>query len=212
MNPAREALEDEGPQRVGVLVAHPDDETLWAGGLLLSRPTWSVTIVTLCRGGDPDRAPRFRRALACLGAQGAMGDLDDGPGQVPLPGALVEETLRSLLPGGRFDLLLTHAPEGEYTRHRRHEEMARAVRSLWRRGVLDAGSLWHFAYEDDGRAGLPGPRPHSEVLLPLGDALWARKRALITDVYGFSPASWEARAAPRVEAFNRLSDKDGCRP
>ena len=39
-----------------VVSAHPDDETLWAGGLLLSHPEWEPFIVTLCR--DARRAAR----------------------------------------------------------------------------------------------------------------------------------------------------------
>ena len=49
-----------------VIVAHPDDETLWGGGVILSRPAWWWTIVTLCRGSDPDRAPKFARVLERL--------------------------------------------------------------------------------------------------------------------------------------------------
>lgn len=194
-------LEGKGPCRVGVVVAHPDDEVLWAGGLLLSRPEWSLRIVTLCRGTDPDRAPKFRRALAVLHAEGAMADLDDGPGQDPLPDGLVQETLLGLLPGGPFDLLLTHAPEGEYTFHRRHQDVARGVEALVRQGALATGQLWQFAYEDQGGACLPRARPDPTLLLPLDEALWARKYALITEVYGFRPESWEARATPRSEAF-----------
>ena len=201
-----------GPRRVGVVVAHPDDETLWAGGLLLSRPEWSLTIVTLCRGGDPDRAPRFRRALGAFHAEGAMGALDDGPGQDPLPGALVRETILALLPPGRYDLLLTHGPDGEYTRHRRHQETAGAVHSLLRQGALAAGQLWQFAYEDQGGAGLPRPRADASFRLRLDAALWARKYALVTGVYGFNPDSWEARAAPRTEAFTRHDVAKGTQP
>ena len=195
------APEDGGPRRVAVVVAHPDDEILWAGGLLLSRPRWSLSILTLCRGKDPDRAPRFRRVLACLRAEGAMGDLDDGPDQAPLPDAAVQEAIRSLLPGGPFDLVLTHAPDGEYTWHRRHQEVARAVRTLVDQGGL-APSLWQFAYEDQGGTCLPRPKPGPSLSLPLPGPVWARKYALITEVYGFLPGSWEARAAPRTEAFD----------
>ncbi|MDR3671494.1 MAG: hypothetical protein P4L36_11655 [Holophaga sp.] len=190
------------PFRVAVVVAHPDDEVLWAGGLLLSRPRWSLSIVTLCRGKDPDRAPRFHRVLECLKAEGAMGDLDDGPDQVPLAPEAVQEAILSLLPPGPFDLLLTHAPDGEYTWHRRHQEAARGVQSLVDQGRLVAAGLWQFAYEDQGGAGLPRPKPDASISLPLSAELWARKYALITEVYGFQPASWEARAAPRTEAFH----------
>ena len=71
---------------VAVIVAHPDDEVLWCGGLLLSHPGWTAFVACLTRGRDPDRAPRFRRVLERLGAQGAMGDLDDEPEQEPPPG------------------------------------------------------------------------------------------------------------------------------
>ena len=195
-------------KRVAVIVAHPDDETLWAGGLLLSHPEWSPFIVALCRGQDPDRAHRFRTALESLGAQGAMGDLDDGPEQVPLPSGLVQETILSLLPKRSFDTILTHAPHGEYTWHRRHDEVSRAVLELWRKGDLRARQLWQFAYEDGGAAYSPRPCKDADLFLPLPGEVWTRKYRIITEVYGFAEASWEARAATREEAFNCLPERE----
>jgi len=107
-------------ESVAVLVAHPDDETLWAGGTLLSEPSWSPFVWCACRAHDADRAPKFRRVLERLGAQGAMADLDDSPEQPGLADELVEQSLLEHLPKRRFDRILTHSPLGEYTRHRRH--------------------------------------------------------------------------------------------
>lgn len=202
--------EGGGPVRVAVIVAHPDDETLWAGGLLLSHPEWSPFIVTLCRGKDPDRAPRFRKALERLGAKGAMGDLDDGPEQVPLSPKVVQDAIMALLPRRDYDLLLTHAPVGEYTWHRRHEEVSRAVWDLWRNENLRAEKLWQFAYEDGGGAYFPRPREDAYLThLPLSDAVWARKYAIITEVYGFGEASWEAQSVTRDEAFSCSLSRNG---
>ncbi|MEI8037074.1 MAG: PIG-L family deacetylase [Verrucomicrobiota bacterium] len=201
-----------GIRRVAVVVAHPDDETLWAGGLLLSHPAWSPFIVTLCRGKDPDRAPKFRSALDCLNAQGRMGDLDDGPEQVPLPDNLVRDTILELLPGRDYDLLLTHSPSGEYTSHRRHEEVSQAVLGLWRDGILRVKKLWQFAYEDGGGTHRPRPRMSASLRVPLSDALWMRKYDIITRVYGFSPVSWEAQVIPRTEAFHCFSHQAATPP
>lgn len=195
-------------RRVAVVVAHPDDETLWAGGLLMSHPEWSPFIVTLCRGKDPDRAPKFRKALETLNAKGAMGDLNDGPDQIPLADTMVRNTILSLVPAREFDLLLTHGPHGEYTRHRRHEEVARVVWGLWLDGNLRAGRLWQFAYEDDGGACFPKPRKNASFHLHLSDALWTRKYQLITRVYGFGVDSWEARAVTRTEAFQTFTAQE----
>ncbi len=192
------------PPKLAVIVAHPDDETLWAGGEILAHPDWQWTIVTLCRGSDPDRVPKFRRVLDRLGAQGAMADLDDGPEQVPLPEAEVQDAILSLLSGMVFDAVLTHGPRGEYTRHRRHEEVSQAVTDLWRESRLRAGQLFLFAYEDGGRAYPPRPRQDAHLVETLPHALWRQKHDIITGLYGFTPDSWEATVTPRQEAFFRL--------
>ncbi|WP_285574400.1 PIG-L deacetylase family protein [Geothrix limicola] len=194
------------PPCVAIVVAHPDDETLWCGGLLLSHPEWSTFIVTLCRGEDFDRSARFRQALVSLRATGAMGNLDDGVDQYPLSAKRVQDTILSLLPKWPFDLLLTHAPQGEYTWHRRHGEVSLAMHALWRSGQLQAKALWQFAYEDGGGSYPPRPQSHNTLQLPLTEAIWNRKLQIITEVYGFGATSWEARAASRVEAFNCFTD------
>lgn len=189
------------PSAVACVVAHPDDETLWAGGTFLLHPEWSLYIAGLCRGSDPDRAPRFRRALTCLDADGTLGDLDDGPAQDPLPDAMVQEAVLALLPPRRYALLFTHAPWGEYTRHRRHMETSRAVLSLWQAGRLEADEVCLFAYDDEEGRSLPRAERRAHHLLALSEAVWQKKYQIITEVYGFREDSWEARATPREEAF-----------
>ena len=107
-------------KKCAVVVAHPDDETLWAGGTILMHPECEWTVVTLCRKSDPDRAPKFFRAIEKLNATGAMGDLDDGPEQRPLTSRQVQHEILQNLPSNRYDLIITHGLNGEYTRHLRH--------------------------------------------------------------------------------------------
>jgi len=187
--------------RAAVVVAHPDDETLWCGGYILSHPGLLWRIVTLCRAADSDRAPRFRRVLQRFGAQGEMADLDDGPDQAPLPVEQVREAAARLLARASYDLILTHGPNGEYTQHRRHAECCRAVVELWRSGIVETSRLWLFAYEDGGRAYLPRVRADADRRDVLTDEVWIEKRRLITDLYGFGPDSWEAQTTPREEGF-----------
>ncbi|MBE0537948.1 MAG: PIG-L family deacetylase [Phycisphaerae bacterium] len=195
---------DKGFHSCAVIVAHPDDETLWAGGTILmdSRVDW--TVITLCRASDPERAPRFYRAIEALGARGAMGNLDDGPEQKPLPAEDVQQTVLTLLTERRFDLILTHGRRGEYTRHRRHEETARAVAGLISDGRLAAAHAWAFAYEDGRGRYLPQPIRKPNMLVALPEAVWQRKYHIMTVVYGFAPDSFEARTTPRKEAFRQL--------
>lgn len=130
-----------------------------------------------------------------------MADLDDGPEQAPLAPDLVEQEILRLLPARSFELIVTHAPQGEYTRHRRHEEISRAVVSLWERGRIHAQSLLLFAYEDGAGEHLPRAIPTAHRVLALPVENQAEKYRLITQVYGFAPSSWEARVTPSTEAF-----------
>lgn len=192
-----------------VVVAHPDDETLWVGGAMLLHPDCQWTVVTLCRKSDPDRAPRFFEALKKFKAKGAMGDLDDGPEQVPLSSREVQDYILELLPSDRFDLIFTHSLRGEYTRHLRHEEVAKAVLALRRNGMLHCRELLTFAYEDGGGTYLPRTIKDADLTIRLPEHMWRRKYDIITEVYGFAPDSFEARTTPREEAFWRFKHQTG---
>src|SRR6187431_2896834 len=69
-----------GRESVAVLVAHPDDETLWAGGTLLSETNWAPFVWCACRAArkaqhvrwPPDATtPVCRRTLSKRAASGA---------------------------------------------------------------------------------------------------------------------------------------------
>ena len=184
-----------------VIVAHPDDETLWVAGTILSHRETEWTILSLCRGADPDRAMRFTRALEWLNAAGEMADLNDGPEQAPLSESELYRTIFLHIPTSKPDLLITHSPEGEYTRHRRHQEIGQAVLKLWIDRKLDARELWLFAYEDNHGSRLPRPMFSADRYTKLTDRIWKNKYNIITEIYGFDADSFEAKTTPREESF-----------
>jgi LmbE family N-acetylglucosaminyl deacetylase len=186
---------------VALIVAHPDDETLWAGGTILSHPSWKCFIVCLCRGSDKERASRFYDALKVLKSEGIMGDLDDGPDQKPLDGKEVERAILDLLPPKHFDLIISHNPSGEYTRHIRHEEVSKAVIKLWHAGKISTHELWTFAYEDGNKKYFPRPVENATIYQKLTKRIWLRKNSIITVTYGFEKGSFEAETTPRAESF-----------
>lgn len=201
-------IEPENPKSVALIIAHPDDEILWAGGTILSHPTWKCFIVCLCRGNDTDRAPKFVQSLKALNAEGIMGDLDDGPEQLPLDEDEVAGLIQNLLPPVHFDLMITHHPNGEYTRHVRHEETGKAVMMLWQTGKISASELWTFAYEDGNKEYFPKPVETATVFISLPKDIWLKKYRIITGIYGFTPDSWEAETTPMAEAFWKVSDQN----
>jgi LmbE family N-acetylglucosaminyl deacetylase len=194
-------IDAEKTKSVALIVAHPDDETLWAGGMILSNPEWNWFIVCLCRRSDTERASKFGKAIKILRAKGIMGDLDDGPQQIPLDDSEVENSIMELLPQKHYDLLITHNITGEYTRHRRHEEISIAVIKLWQNGKISATELWTFAYEDGDKAYFPIAFEKASVFKQLTQNIWNKKYNIITETYGFDQNSWEAKTVPHEEAF-----------
>ena len=184
-----------------VVVAHPDDETLWCGGQILMHPMDNWFVASLCRKNDPDRAPKFQKVLATYQATGAMGDLDDGPEQSPLKLKEVEDAILEILPEEKYNLLITHSPFGEYTKHLRHEEIGRAVISLWNQKKIKLDTLWLFAYEDGNKAYYPRAIEAADVFQKLPLKIWIEKYRIIKDIYGFEKSGFEAKTTPEKEAF-----------
>jgi LmbE family N-acetylglucosaminyl deacetylase len=190
-----------------VIVAHPDDEILWAGGLMLLHHETRWTVLTLTRQSDQDRSAKFNNVMKYLGARGIMGDLDDSPEQKPLAEKDIRRTILSLLPLDKFDMVLTHSRWGEYTRHLRHEETSKAVLAMYNTKELSAKQMWMFAYEDGGGKYLPKPSRDADVSLWLPENIAQEKYKIITKLYGFAADSFEAKCCPKREAFWTLGAK-----
>lgn len=190
--------------RCAVIVAHPDDETLWAGGVMLLNPEVKWTVISLCRKSDCDRSLKFFKVMREFNADGFMADLDDGPEQKELNEEEIKNTIIELLAANSFDLIITHSTSGEYTRHLRHEETAKAVLRLWKDGKINASQLWSFAYEDGNRLYLPRAINGADIIIDLNEKIWQKKYDIITKIYGFDEESFEAKTTPRREAFWRF--------
>lgn len=194
-------------KKIVVIVAHPDDEALWVGGTLLAHPEWESFILCLCRKYDADRAPKFEKAVGIFKAKGIMTDLDDGPTQIPQDLNHISALIMGAIANQKFDLIITHNPLGEYTRHLRHEEIGRAVLNLWLTDQLPSKELSIFAYEDGNRMYFPKAIPQADNYTQLPAKIWQLKYHIITEIYGFNTDSWEAKSTPKAEAFWTFQEK-----
>ena len=140
-----------------------------------------------------------------------MGDLDDGPDQMPLDDREVDRAILDLLPSKHYDLIISHNPSGEYTKHIRHEEISNAVIRLWHSSEISTRELWTFAYEDGDKEYFPRPVRNASIYRNLTKRIWLRKYSIITETYGFEQHSWEAETTPRAESFWQFSNSQNAK-
>lgn len=110
-------------QRGALVVAHPDDEVLWAGGLLARYGERITVICCSIPRSDPIRAWKFFDVCDVLGAKARL---------IPFVEALPGDALQNLgaLDLSVFDLIVTHNDVGEYG-HAHHRTLHRFVKERW---------------------------------------------------------------------------------
>lgn len=118
-----------------MVVAHPDDESLWGAGLLLRYPgNWEVICCTT-PARDPERAALFPKACKILGAR---------PRQLDQ----IETTIPLSFPDlSGHDLIVTHNSAGEYG-HPQHKEVHEHITRKYPEKTICFGYRPHGAGED----------------------------------------------------------------
>jgi LmbE family N-acetylglucosaminyl deacetylase len=196
-------------QRNLVIVAHPDDETIWMGGTILDRQKEKWTIISLCRKEDPDREVKFNKVCRELKASCIISDIEDEKLN-PIPVDEIADKIKSILPGTEYDLIYTHGNNGEYG-HQRHKEIHKAVKKLVKKKELKCKKLLAFSYKLSNKnvpkipqLKIPIPNKESDEHIELSEDNFKRKVSLVKNMYGFGGESFEVLSCNRIEAFNQI--------
>lgn len=112
-----------------VITAHPDDEMLWFGGILLRHPHIHWSIACLTHGHNTPRGQDFAEVCRRLGAECRQFALPDERNSL-LEESAVDRALTVLMEAGPWPLVLTHNRRGEYG-HPHHRQVSRMVRERW---------------------------------------------------------------------------------
>jgi hypothetical protein len=115
--------------RRAMVVAHPDDETLWGGGLLAEDPSIQVFVCSK-PARDPARVEQFFKACAIYGVQGSVWSQPDS-----MPYLDPYKYLNGM---DGFDEIITHNHAGEYG-HSHHRQVHEYIRKHFRGRIITFG-------------------------------------------------------------------------
>jgi hypothetical protein len=186
-----------------IIVAHPDDETIWMGGTIAKYKKIKWTILSLCRASDRDRAPKFLKVCRHFNAQGMIADLEDEDKMsldksIPEIEVLIKDNVKDLA----FDFIFTHGPNGEYG-HQRHLGVNRAVNNLIKGKFLKPKAVFYFNYKKIARKEFSPLiyKDDSDILLKLTDKELISKKRIVAEIYGYNPKGIDVSYCTNPEAF-----------
>ena len=175
-----------------VIIAHPDDETIWMGGTILGLKNIDWTIFSLCRGNDQDRAPKFKKVCAYYNARSLISDLEDeGIMNVKESLSEIKKRITAGLAGKKFAYIFTHGYNGEYG-HERHLGTHLAVKDLIKNNIITCEKLFFFSYRLDLKKNIINDIKLSNFAIELNSQELAIKKNIIEKMYGFSKNSPES--------------------
>ena len=185
-------------KKILVIVAHPDDETIWMGGSILRfMGKWDVNIMSLCRKNDGDRAPKFKKVCDLLGARSFISDLDDEK-MNPLENSEIVERIMKFA-SKKYDYIFSHGGNGEYG-HIRHKEVHRAVKEILNKKIIKCKKVFYFSYLKKDESCVYNS--NADMLIKLKKPEIDMKKKLVKEVYGFSEDSFEYKSCSEIESFD----------
>jgi LmbE family N-acetylglucosaminyl deacetylase len=116
-------VNDRNPPSKIMIVAHPDDESLFGGEALVSAKGWMVVCAT--NASNPTRRREFINAMKSVGASYVMLNHADHLCSGNFDPAL-DQTLARLLNDRPYELIVTHGKRGEYG-HPQHRALHEIV-------------------------------------------------------------------------------------
>lgn len=191
-------------KEVLIIVAHPDDETIWVGGTLFKSKD-NKTIISLCRKNDRDRAPRFKKACKILKAKGYISNLDDGEKGYykKITEKQIIKRILKITKNKKYDYVYTHGKNGEY-KHVRHIGVHNAVNEMADRRLLFAKKVFFFSYKKrkNNFQGYAIYNSNADKLIKLKKPYFKMKKRLIKEIYNFDKGTFEEKSCKEVEAFD----------
>jgi len=193
-----------------VIVAHPDDESIWMGGTILRYKDIKWTVLSLCRSEDKDRAPKFHKVCNILQAKGIISNLDDEILE-PLENKIITKKILSILPKKEYDFIYTHGENGEYG-HIRHIEIHKAVVQMMKNREIICQKLFFFNYKTGKNVPFPNlippkpiENPDSDLIINLTEEELEKKRHIVKEVYGYpSEKGFELMSCNKIETFKEF--------
>ena len=182
-----------------VVIAHPDDETIWMGKTITQNKKIAWTIFSLCRASDQDRAPKFKRVCEYYGARSIIADFDDD-NKLNLEDAKKEakKIILEKIDFNEFDYIFTHGANGEYG-HERHIAIHLAISKLIKTKKIKQKTIFYFNYIKN-KNNLLEPDNNS-LINCLSEKELLEKKRVVSEMYGYPFDGIDVGYCSNPEAF-----------
>ena len=137
---------DKKPVKAAIFTAHPDDETIWMGGTILSKSDWIWRIFIATHNAKDERGIELQKAIYEYKVQSRIQQLDfefidimeDTQEENHINIAEVTDKLNKTKLDN-FDVIFTHNIDGEYN-HINHKILGEYFKNKSKDGL----NIWHF--------------------------------------------------------------------